>query len=186
MTAHLPRTALLLGLIIAGAVARLTPHPPNVSPVAALALLGGATLAAPWSFAFPGAAMLASDIVLGFDSLPITLSVYGSFFITVCLGRWLRSRTTILRMILASLGGSVLFYLVTNAAVWWFSGMYPQTFDGLVLSYTYALPFFRHTLVGDLAYTTVLIGTAFLLPRYAARAMTVLSGAWRSRKTAHH
>lgn len=161
----------VLGLIVLAAASRLLPHPPNVSPIAAIALLGGASLTLPWSFAIPAAAMLLSDLVIGFDSVPVTLSVYGSFFATVLLGSWLRGRPRPWRLLGASLAGSILFYLVTNAAVWWFSGMYPRTPDGLMLSYFYALPFFRNTLVGDLAYTVSL----FLAYQYSPHLFRVLS-----------
>jgi hypothetical protein len=35
-----PRFLTITGMILAGAVLRLTPHPPNVSPIAAMALFG--------------------------------------------------------------------------------------------------------------------------------------------------
>jgi hypothetical protein len=40
-----PRFLLLTGMILAAALSRLIPHPPNFSPVAALALFGGAAIA---------------------------------------------------------------------------------------------------------------------------------------------
>ncbi len=171
----------MVGLIAAAALSRLLPHPANVSPVAALALLGGATLPLPWSVALPAAAMLLSDIFLGFDSIPVTLSVYGSFFATVALGRWLKARPSPVRLIAASLGSSVLFYLVTNAAVWQFSGLYPRTPDGLVLSYLFALPFFRHSLLGDLAYTVGLFLALETSPQWvrAVRRVAFAPGAFR-------
>lgn len=161
----------MLGLIALAAGTRLLPHPANVSPIAAIALLGGASLSLPWSLTVPTTAMFVSDLFIGFDSFPVTLSVYGSFLATVFLGRWLRGRpspSTSLginpwQMLGAALASSILFYLVTNAAVWWFSGLYPQTADGLILSYLYAIPFFRHTLLGDLTYTV----TLFLAYQYA-------------------
>lgn len=166
---------LILALIGAAAVARLLPHPPNVAPIAALALLGGASLPLPWSIAVPTGAMLLSDLILGFDSFPITLSVYGSFLVTVFFGMWLRERPTLARMVGASLGSSVLFYLVTNAAVWKFSGLYPSTFSGLLLSYLYALPFFRYSLIGDLVYTVALVGTLAYAPLLARKLFSLSS-----------
>jgi hypothetical protein len=154
------RFLLILAFLAIGSVARLLPHPSNVAPIAAMALLGGAMLTTPWAFFLPLGAMFISDLVIGFDLLPITLAVYGSFMVTVWLGRWLRSDRTLGRLVIASLTSSLLFYLVTNAAVWWFSGMYAHTGQGLELSYVYALPFFRNTVLGDLTYTIVLLGAA--------------------------
>ena len=164
MKHSLTHVVFILTLIAIAAISRLLPHPPNVSPIAALALFGGATLSLPWSIAVPGAAMLVSDFFIGFDGFPITLSVYGSFFGTVAFGAWLRARPSPWRILTASLGASVLFYLVTNAAVWWFSGLYPQTVDGLTWSYIYAIPFFRHTLLGDLVYSVTFFFTYQYLP----------------------
>lgn len=173
------RAILAVGCVIAAAAARLLPHPPNATPVAAIALLGGATLPFPLSFLLPVAAMFLSDLVIGFDSLPVTLSVYGSFLLTSLLGRWLRGRPSPWCVLGASVGSSILFYLITNAAVWKFSHMYAPTADGLILSYLYALPFFRHTLLGDMAYTvalfTALHAVAPALARSVSRVMILLT-----------
>lgn len=163
-TLHAGRLLFALSLIAIAAAARLLPHPPNVSPVAALALLGGATLPFPWSLALPTAAMLLSDIAIGFDILPVTLSVYGSFAVTCLLGSWLKRNPAPWNILGGSLASSALFYLVTNAAVWRFSGLYPRTGGGLVLSYFFAIPFFRHTMLGDLAYTAALFAAFQYLP----------------------
>ena len=52
----------------------------------------------------------------------------------------------------------MLFFTVTNLAVWAFSGMYPDTGTGLVACYAAALPFFQNTLAGDLWFSTILFG----------------------------
>ena len=152
------RILLLIGLIVMAAFARLLPHVPNVAPIGALALLGGAALPLPWSIVLPGAAMLLSDSIIGFDSMPITLAVYGSFAASALMGRVLRGGWMPWRLLGTSLASSILFYLVTNFAVWKFSGLYPSTLDGLALSYFYALPFFRNSLLGDLVYSFAIFG----------------------------
>lgn len=165
------KTCLTIFLILAAVSVRLTPHAPNATPLAAVALFGGATLPTPWSFAVPLAAMVASDTVIGFDNLPTTLAIYGSFIIAVLFGRWLRHQRGPWRVLSATLASSILFYLITNAAVWKFSGMYAPTVDGLLLSYLYAIPFFRHTIMGDMAYTFSL----FLAAEYVPIAMRRLA-----------
>ncbi|MBU6400112.1 MAG: hypothetical protein KGS61_07320 [Verrucomicrobia bacterium] len=40
-----PRFLLLAGMILAAAASRLLPHPPNCTPIAAMALFGGASFA---------------------------------------------------------------------------------------------------------------------------------------------
>lgn len=140
-------------LAAAAAAIRVVDHWPNVTPVAATALMAGSYLGLPWGLVLPGAVMAVSDAVIGFSPWPITAAVWGSFGATVWLGRGLLKKRTAGRVIEASLLASVLFYLVTNAAVWAFSGMYPLTAEGLRMSYWYAIPFFRNTLLGDLAFT---------------------------------
>lgn len=167
MRLRIPGASFPIGLLLLAAVSRLLPHPPNVAPIAAIALLGGSALPFPWSFAIPLTAMALSDVFLGFDNLPITAAVYGSFALTVLLGRWVGRRQNPWRVLGGALAASTLFYLVTNAAVWWFSGLYPRSLDGLILSYLFAIPFFRHTLLGDLAYTTTLFFSFQYFPALA-------------------
>lgn len=150
------KNGLIIALIILAAGLRLIPHMPNVAPIAALALLSGVTLRRPWSLIVPLVAMLASDIFIGFDTLPITLSVYASFALTVVIGQWLARQKNPMHLLSASFVSSSLFFIITNAAVWQFSKMYPPTITGLGLSYYYGLPFFRNTLLGDLLWTVTL------------------------------
>lgn len=153
-----------IGLILLGATLRIlrdagfVPLPPNVAPISAMALLSGAVLPRRLTFVVPLAAMLASDLVIGFYSLPVMGAVYASFALTNIIGRRLRDRAHVRRVIGASLLSSIIFFLVTNAAVWIFQSMYPHTIVGLGQSYLLGLPFFRNTLFGDLAFTGLLFG----------------------------
>ena len=68
---------------------------------------------------------------------------------------------------------SLLFFVVTNLAVWAFSGMYPLTSAGLATCYAAALPFLPQTVIGDLFWAAVLFGGYALLrlaPRITRRA----------------
>jgi hypothetical protein len=53
---------------------------------------------------------------------------------------------------------SILFFLLSNGAVWAFSGMYPLNPSGLAQCYVAALPFLEKTMLGDLFWTGVLFG----------------------------
>lgn len=151
------RHLIFAGLLITGTVAaRLTDHLPNVAPVAAVSLLSGSLFPLPVATLIPLLAMAISDAVLGPATWPITASVYGAFALTAVIGRLILRQRTAGRTVTASLLASALFYLITNAAVWRFGSLYPSSLDGLILSYYIALPFFRLTLLGDLAYTTSL------------------------------
>lgn len=60
------RFSVLVCITLTAAAARLIPHPSNVTPIAAMALFGGAYFASKRAaFAVPLAAMLLSDLILG-------------------------------------------------------------------------------------------------------------------------
>lgn len=158
-TSRLARFILLLGLIAGAAVLRLVPHPPNFAPIGAMALFGGASFVdRRVALLLPLAALFLSDLVLGLHVLvPV---VYGSFALNMLLGRWLRSRRQLVPVALATIAGSIQFFVVTNFACWllW----YPHTSAGLVACYVAALPFFHNTLLGDATFSGVLFGATAL------------------------
>lgn len=138
------------------------PNLPNFTPVAAIALFSGFYLNRKYSFAIALVAMLASDLIIGFYSPLIMASVYGSFLIIWLLGVRLKNHFQTGNLILTTLFGSIIFYLVTNFAVWAFPGsfmMYPKTWQGLVSCFIMGLPFFRSMAIGDLFYVGTLFGT---------------------------
>ncbi|MGC1824356.1 MAG: DUF6580 family putative transport protein, partial [Pseudolabrys sp.] len=63
---------------------------------------------------------------------------------------------------------SLIFFVTTNFAVWAFSGIYPRTFEGLTQCYIAALPFLDKSVLGDLFWTAVLFGGAWLAQRVPA------------------
>lgn len=166
------RFFVILGITIFAAAMRLVPHPPNMTPIAAMALFGGVYFAGKrTALLVPLAAMYLSDLALGFfvydfgwfhGFMPF---VYASFVITVCLGFLVRRRLTPLMVGGAALTGSVMFFIVTNFGVWLVSNLYPKTGAGLVSCYVAAIPFFRNTLAGNAFYTLVLFGSFALAQR---------------------
>jgi hypothetical protein len=182
--AFLPATGplLLVGMILLAALSRLLPHPPNVSPVEAIALFGGAHFArkatALW---IPLLAMFVSDIALGL----VNGGVYADYFLgagfwlvypcialSTVLGFALRGRASAWRVGGYSLVGSLLFFLATNFGVWAGSGMYPRNGAGLAAAYAAGLPFFQNTVAGTLFYGAALFGGfAWLRRRHPSLAL---------------
>ena len=153
-------------LVAACVVLRLLPHPANFAPVAAFAIFSGATLPRRWAIAVPVLTMAITDAFMGFHRLvPVT---WGLFALTALLGEAAARRPSWLRFIGASAAGSFGFFVVTNLAVFLFSGLYPQTREGLFECFVLALPFFRQTLAADIFFTLVLF-TAFSLSRAVRR-----------------
>ena len=164
MTAQHARLLVLLAAIFIAAAMRLVPHPPNFSPIAAMALFSGAYLPKrALAFLAPVAALLVSDLVLGF--YPEVIFVYLSVAATVLIGWVVAKRKTVLRVGGAAVAASVLFYLVTNFGVWLVMDYYPKTLSGLGACYVAAIPFFQNTLAGDLFFTALLFGGFALLER---------------------
>ena len=162
-TERAPRYLVLVGLIVAAAMTRLIPHPPNFTPVEATALFAGAYfLDRRFAILVPIAAMLLSDIFIGFfhGTLPV---VYGCMAVIAWFGHGLMKKRSALRIAGYGLASAVFFFVVTNFAVWAGSGMYPLSFAGLVECYTMALPFFKNTLAGVAFYSIVLFGGFALL-----------------------
>lgn len=163
------RLMVLTGIIVLAALARLVPHPPNVTPIAAMALFGGAYSAnRRVAFVLPIAAMLLSDLVLGYFLYGRTLLfsqpvVYACILATVTIGTLVKDRRSPLQVGSATLVSTILFYVVTNFAVWAGSHLYPHTGAGLAYCYLAALPFFRNSLIGDTAFTALLFGGFALL-----------------------
>jgi hypothetical protein len=156
-------------LILAAVLLRLLPHVPNFAPVTAMALFGGTYLGKKWAVIIPLVAMFISDYFIGFYSPAVMASVYLSFVVSGLLGLWLRRDKSFGRVVGATMLGSVLFFLVTNAAVWAFGTMYQHTAAGLLESYFNGLPFFRGTFLGDLFYSGVLFGTYELVSLWLKR-----------------
>lgn len=148
-------TALAISI---GAIAvRLLPHPGNMTPVGATALFGGAKLARPWNYLAPLLVLFLTDLFLGFHALmPF---VYGSFIVSVYLAeRFLKQSVTTKKLIALATANALIFFLVTNFAVWLEGRLYPPTITGLIESYAMGLPFLRNMLIGDLGYTLGIFG----------------------------
>jgi hypothetical protein len=170
MTTNHSRLVALLSAIVVAAGLRLVPHPPNFTPIGAMALFSGAYLGRrAIAFAAPLGALLLSDLVLGFYHGQAT--VYFSVALIVMIGMAALTRVSAVRVGAAAIASSVLFFVITNFGVWLFSGFYPRTFVGLEACYVAAIPFFQNTVAGDLFYATLLFGgfriAELLVPRLA-------------------
>lgn len=137
-------------------------HIPNFNAVGAVALFAGACMANRWlSLLVPMAAMAISDLYFG--SHETLWAVYLSFGIITMLGWAIRERQGAFSIVGMSLVSAVLFFFVTNAAMWvvgfWVeSPLYSTSFSGLVLSIEAGIPFFAGTLISQLAFGAILFG----------------------------
>ncbi len=175
----------LAALIFIAALSRVLPHPPNFSPIEAVALFGGAYFAKRhWALLVPLAAMFASDLALGLVNGGIYwdyfasagyLLVYVCIALSTVLGFGLRGKVSGGRVLGYSLAGSMLFFVVTNFGAWLSDPAYPKTAAGLLAAYVAGVPFFQWTVLGTLFYAALLFGGFELLRRRvpALQAQTV-------------
>ena len=80
--------------------------------------------------------------------LAIQPVVYACFLATTALGQLVTDRRSVWQVGAATLAGSVLFFLVTNFAMWAGGQIYPLTATGLAACFVAAIPFFRNSLAG--------------------------------------
>jgi hypothetical protein len=162
-----------ISVIIAGALFRFIPHWPNFTPIAAMALFGGAYFGRKHlAFLIPFAAMFLSDLILGFHK--DMWAVYFAFGFTVFIGMLLKRNIRVINILTASLVSSSLFFLLTNFAAWLSNPMYPQNFNGLMASYlaglaffndgSFGISFFLNEMAGSLFYSVLFFGS-FALAR---------------------
>lgn len=150
--------AIASAIIAIGAISRLFPHPANFVPVGALAIFSGLYLSKKYAYILPLVIMFLSDLIIGFYDWKIMASVYASFLLMVGIGQLVKRNKKISTVIGGVLSGSLLFFFITNAAVWAFGSMYSHNLNGLAQSYIMAIPFFKNSLMGDVFYSAVFIG----------------------------
>ena len=151
-------------LIALAALSRLVPHPMNFAPITAIALFGGVYFNGKFSPILPLAALLLSDLFLGFYEGMVW--VYGSFLLVVVIGLLIRKHKTASVVFGATIVSSLLFFVITNFGVWLSGVFYTKDFTGLVECYTAAIPFYRNSVMGDLFYVTVMFGAYELAMKY--------------------
>jgi len=162
-----------LFLIFIGAILRLLPHPPNFAPISAMALFGGVYFSGILALIFPISAMLISDYFLGFYQFSLMAFVYSGFLISVFLGFWLKKHKKWYTILGASLLSSILFFILTNFAVWAFTNWYSKDLQGFIQCYLMAIPFFKNTILGDLFYVTLFFGIYQLAEVFIAKKFKV-------------
>ena len=154
---------LAAGLVVIAIATRLlfnAIHFYNFNAVVATAIFAGAYLSrSRYGMIIPLVAMIVSDLIIGFYDAPQMLVVYGSFLLALLIGKFYAKQPSLLRFISVTLGGSLVFFLVTNFG-WWpfYTGLYPHTWEGLIQGYAMALPFYKNSLLSDLLFSAVLFG----------------------------
>jgi hypothetical protein len=138
-----------LSIIILLSISRFIPHPPNFTSLLALSFYVPAIFGVKYiiililSFAL-------TDLIIGFHNT--VLFTWGSVVLIGILSRLFFD--SLEKRILGSLIGALIFFIITNFGVWTL-GSYGYTFDGLIICYTLALPFFAYSLISTLFFSAI-------------------------------
>ena len=162
-------------VFLAGA-SRIFPHPPNFSPILAIALFGAAHFSKKWQAVFiPMLAVWLSDLFInnfvysnqGTGFIWFYSGFYWQYtsYIIIIISSILvfKNKISISKTLGASLGSSMAFFFLSNFGVWAGSGMYSKSLGGLTACYVAGLPFLQNTIVSNILFTTVLFGSYYLI-----------------------
>ena len=151
----------LINLILWVAIAtvgRLVPHPPNATPLAALAILSVIVLPKRWALGLVLVSLCLSDILLsdlnhtaiwGFWSF----FTYSGYLLTALFAsRENRLSSLLSYTVFATFG----YWLWTNLGTWLEGVIYAYSWQGLAECYLAAVPFLRNAVIGNLIYLVLL------------------------------
>lgn len=145
----------------------------NFAPLAAIALCSAAYFPLRYKFTVPFAALIISDVVLnlyyGYSlASPFVVAHYIGFAIVALVGLAIVRRRSIATLLVGSVLGSIIFYVVTNTVSWMYDPAYPKNLGGFVQAQTIGSPvyngttptwmFLRNSLLSDLFFTTLFVG----------------------------
>tara|TARA_B100001029_G_scaffold141331_1_gene120807 strand:- start:419 stop:907 length:489 start_codon:yes stop_codon:yes gene_type:complete len=141
-----------ISLILILALARLIPHPPNFTPIIAVAILSGYFFKNIYiSFLTLIISMLIADIFLGFHSN--IFFVYISLLIISYTFFKIGEKINYKNLIFYSFFGSLVFFIISNFGVWLLGGMYEKNLTGIIECYILAIPFFGNTFLSTLIFS---------------------------------
>jgi hypothetical protein len=166
-------TILIIGMILIAAISRLIPHPLNFAPLGGMALFGGYYFSKKWhAFAVTAGSWWLTDLVLNnvvykqwfptFTWLsPSFITVAIALIVIILISKFVIKLINVKSIIIGSLLSSIAFFIITNFGT--FLERYPFNLTGLTAAYTLAIPFFKNTILGDLAYSGILFGVYYLV-----------------------
>ena len=146
-----------ISLIVILAFARLIPHPPNFTPIIAVAIISGYFFKnINLSILTLLVAMLISDLFIGFYENMIF--VYVSLLLISFVFYKISNKINFKNLFAYGFVGSLIFFLVTNFGVWALGSpgvydiAYEKSLSGLVQCYILAIPFFGNTFLSTLIF----------------------------------
>ena len=146
-----------ISLILILALARLIPHPPNFTPIIAVAIMSGYFFKnINLSFLALIVAMLVSDLFTGFYENVIF--VYASLLLITFIFYKISNKISFKNLFIYGFAGSLIFFIVSNFGVWALGSpgvydiAYEKNLNGLMQCYILAIPFFGNTFLSTLIF----------------------------------
>ena len=146
-----------IGLILILAFARLIPHPPNFTPIIAVAIVSGYFFKnINLSLLILLVAMLVSDLFIGFYENVIF--VYLSLLLITFVFHKISNKINFKNLFIYGFAGSLIFFAVSNLGVWALGSpgvydiAYERSLSGLIECYILAIPFFGNTFLSTLIF----------------------------------
>ena len=160
-----------ISLILILAFARLIPHPPNFTPIIAVAIVSGYFFKnINLSLLTLLIAMLISDLFIGFYENMIF--VYVSLLLITFVFHKISNKINFKNLFIYGFAGSVIFFVISNFGVWALGSpgvqdiAYEKSLNGLIQCYILAIPFFGNTFLSTLIFS---YPTIFIYRSLAAR-----------------
>ena len=145
-----------ISLILILTFSRLIPHPPNFTPIIAIAIMSGYFFRNIYLSLFVMLfSMLLADVFIGFyyNMIFVYLTLFLITFIFFNISNKINSKN----LLICSLTGSLIFFIFSNFGVWFLGSLYEKSLTGLVECYILAIPFFLNTLLSTIFFLTVLL-----------------------------
>ncbi len=175
----------LVLLVVVCALYRLIPNRPyGFAPQLAMALFAGVTIKdRKWALILPVLSMFLSDLLFqvlyrnGLSSVPGFYEGqwqnYLLFALMACFG-FLVKKINTLNILAASLAVPTVYFMLSNFILWagWTGTRgygRPKTWEGLLLCYNDALPFYRGSLEATVVFSAILFGVYFLVRKDSAK-----------------
>ncbi|MDW8190599.1 MAG: DUF6580 family putative transport protein [Pseudobdellovibrionaceae bacterium] len=165
-----------IGMVLLGA-RFLNPFPNWSWFGATLILLGSVPLLGNMEkFLVFGVALVASDAVIGFYPGWVWVMVGHLGYLVVGRGLW--DKLWPVFHLERPLMASIWFFIMSNFGVWLETSMYPKTWEGLLMCYGAAVPFFRNSLSSDLVFfiSIMLMRTLWIQWREKKKALSSSQG----------
>jgi len=147
-----------IGLVLLLAFSRLIPHPPNFTPIIAVAIMSGYFFRNIYvSFSILLISMLIADIFIGFYENIVF--VYIALLLITFVFFKISNKINFKNLFIYGFAGSLIFFIISNFGVWALGSpgvydiAYEKSLSGLIQCYILAIPFFGNTFLSTVIFS---------------------------------